>query len=100
MFDLCCRYIDTFTFNAGMPVAMRGQDASQMKTIDVHFSMSHVNGYTFRLQPNRKFTGLSAGASETLRITGGGWAVSRSEVRGSLGGHEKVIKKYKCNKAK
>jgi len=75
-----CRFIDTFTFNAGMPIAMRGQDISQMKTIDVHFFMSHVNGYTFRLQPNRKFNGLRAGESETLRITGGGWSVSRSEV--------------------
>jgi len=59
---------------------MRGEDFNQMKTIDVHFYMSHVNGYTFRLQPNQKFTGLPAGASETLRVTGGGWAVSRSEV--------------------
>ena len=74
------RYIDTFTFNAGTPVAMRGEDINNLKTIDVHFYMSHVNGYTFRLQPNRKFTGLATGASETLRITGGGWSVSRSEV--------------------
>jgi len=67
-----------------MPIAMRGEDMSQMKTVDVHFFMTHVNGYTFRLQPNRKFTGLKVGASETLRITGGGWAVSRSEVCGSI----------------
>jgi len=59
---------------------MRGQDINNMKTIDVHFYVSHINGYTFRLQPNEKFTGLPVGASETLRITGGGWSVSRSEV--------------------
>ena len=63
-----------------MPVPMRGQDFNKMRTIDVHFFMSHVNGYTFRLQPNQKFVGLSIGASVTLRITGGGWSVSRSEV--------------------
>jgi len=68
------------TFNTGMPVPMRGEDVNQMSPIDVHFYMTHVNGYTFRLQPNQKFTSLSAGESETLRITGGGWAVSRSEV--------------------
>ena len=59
---------------------MRGEDMSQMKQIEVHFYMSHVNGYTFRLQPNRNFVGLPAGQSEILRITGGGWSVSRSEV--------------------
>jgi len=75
------RYIDTYTFNAGMPVPMRGEDMSNMKQIEVHFYMSHINGYTFRLQPNRNFVGLPAGTSEILRITGGGWSVSRSEVR-------------------
>lgn len=74
------RFIDTYTFNIGMPVPMRGQDPNNLKTIDVHFYITHINGYTFRLQPNQKFTGLPVGASETLRITGGGWAVSRSEV--------------------
>jgi len=79
---VCCidRFIDTFTFNSGMPVPMRGQDLNEMTTIDVHFYMTHVNGYTFRLQPNQKFAGLPATVSETLRITGGGWSVSRSEV--------------------
>ena len=77
----CDRFIDTYTFNSGMQIAMRGEDASQMKTIDVHFFMTHINGYTFRMQPNGNFNGLAPGAYETLRITGGGWAVSRSEVR-------------------
>jgi len=63
-----------------MPVPMRGQDPNNMTTIDVQFFVNHVNGYTFRLQPNQKFAGFPVGGSETLRITGGGWSVSRSEV--------------------
>lgn len=70
---------------------MRGEDINNMKPIIVNFFMSHVNGYTFRVQPNRKFAGLPAGASEILRITGGGWSVSRSEVCCILQG---VTEKY------
>jgi len=45
-----------------------------------NFQLDHINGYTFRLRPTDSFTGLNPGETVTVRISGGGWAVSRSEV--------------------
>ena len=45
-----------------------------------NFQLDHINGYTFRLRPTASFAGLKPGETVTIRISGGGWAVSRGEV--------------------
>lgn len=78
-----CRMIDVSLFNIGLALPLRGQT---QKAVDfsgsrvTNFTMRHINGYTFELKPTKVFRGMEPGTSEVLRILGGGWAVSRSEV--------------------
>lgn len=84
--DTCCwaiyfyhtKFLDIYSFNAGIRIRMleEGRD----KNDEITFTLAHVNGYTFRLQPTNRFTGLESGEKVVLRLGAGGWAVSRSEV--------------------
>ena len=81
-----------YTFNSGSLIPLRGENFVDSVQRPASFSVSHVNGYTFRLEPTKHFSGLQPGATEKLRLVGGGWAVSRSEVRSfSLFTHLRII---------
>ena len=74
------RSIDTYAFNAGVVMPVKKQTSSVSRTHLPSFSLTHVNGYTFQLQPTKNFAGLQPERSLKLRMSGGGWSVSRGEV--------------------
>lgn len=75
------KFLDVYFFNSGMPMRMSNERRRVEDGTDgVMFTLEHVNGYTFRLQPTNRFVGLEPGEQVVLRLGGGGWAVSRSEV--------------------
>lgn len=87
--DACCwsiyfyhtKFLDSYSFNAGVRMRMMNEKPRQEKNQDeIAFTLAHVNGYTFRIQPTNQFAGLESGERVVLRLVGGGWAVSRSEV--------------------
>lgn len=44
------------------------------------FTMEHVNSYLFKIQPTKNFPNLTTDEYVTVRMTGGGWVVSRSDI--------------------
>lgn len=75
------KFLDVYSFNSRMPMRMVNEWKHVEDNPDgVPFTLEHVNGYTFRLQPTNRFVGLEPGEQTVLRLGGGGWAVSRSEV--------------------
>ena len=77
------KFIDIPAINSGYRALMRSEmqmNAVNVRSKEINFSILHVNGYTFKLQPTNQFLGIASGMDVKLRLFGGGWSVSRGEV--------------------